>query len=249
MNTGIDTATEKKIPSPTQHDVAVMNSGETDEQITLASSEFDQFKDDDQPTTVTSELGQSIQLKEQLKLLRIFDRKFINVNEKTSHGVISYFFKVSMLDEKPRRKRNFKIFPLLSAMLLIALAWFTFSLKQGGLPILSSPYTYTAIIALIAIGLILIVYAIKEYRNTLVFYSQHGQIPIIELLYNVPDKSQFQGFVTELIECIKIQKSKMYYSKSQILAAELTEHRKLRDGGGLTAKGYETAKNNIMKCH
>lgn len=249
MNMSIDTSSEKKIPSPTQHDAALMNSQESEEQITLASSEFDQFKDDDQPTTVTSELAQSAQLKEQMKLLRIFDKKFINVNEKTPTGAISYFFKLSMLDEKPRRRRNLRFLPLLFGFGLISLAWFTYTVKQTGLALLSSPYTYTAIVGFLAIGLILIVYVIKEYRNTLVFFSQHGQVPVIELLYNVPDKAEFQRFVSELVNCINDQKSKLYYSKSQILAAELTEHRKLRDEGGISAKGYETAKKNIMKQH
>lgn len=249
MSTRIDPQTNRKIPVPPGRDVKFMNNRESDEQITLSSSEFDQFKDDNNPTTVTSELSQAIEIKEQLKLFRIFDRKFINVNEKTAKATISYFFKLSMLDPKPRRRRIIKFGPLIAGAAFLALAWLIFSLKQSGLSLLESPYTYTAIVAFVAIGLILLVYVVKEFKNVLVFYSQHGRAPIIELLYNIPDKKEFRQFASELTDCINTQKTKIYYSDSQLLAAELSEHRKLRDEGGLTNGEYESAKNNIMKQH
>ena len=249
MSTGIDPQTNRKIPIPPQRDVKFMDTRETDEQITLSSSEFDQFKDDNSPNTVTSELSQAIAIKEQLKLFRIFDKKLINVNEKTAKDTVSYFFKLSMLDPKPRRRRIIKFTPLLMGIAFLALAWYVFTLKQSGLPILASPYTYTAIVAFVAIGLILMVYVIKEFKNVLVFYSLNGRAAIIELLYKVPNKLEFRRFVSELVDAINTERTKNYYSESQILAAELSEHRKLRDEGGLTNSEYETAKNNIMKQH
>lgn len=249
MSTHIDPQSDQKIHIPINNDAKLMNTGDNEEQITLSSSEFDQFRDDDKPNTVSSELSQVIPLKEQMKLFRIFDRKFINVNQKTAKSTVSYFFKLSMLNPKPRRKRIVKFAPLLIGIAFLALAWFTFSLKNSGLAILSSPYTYTAIVAFVAIGLILLVYVVKEFRNVLVFYSEHGQIPIIELFNRIPNKAEFQRFATELIECINVEKTKNYYSDSQILAAELSEHRKLRDAGGISSKEYEKAKNNILKQH
>jgi len=226
-----------------------MTTQESEEQITLSSAAFDQFKDDDTPKTVTNELSQSIQIKEQLKLFRIFDKKYINVNEKTADGTISFFFKLAMLDPTPARKRKIKFLHLLSGCILLAAAWFTFTLKQAGHPLLTSVYVYTAVAVLVALGLILIVYVFKEFSNVLVFYSLHGRIPIAELLYHIPNKREFNQFVSELIENIKNSKSHVYYSESQLLAAELTEHRKLRDESIISNKIYELAKNNIMKYH
>lgn len=226
-----------------------MTSQDPEEQITLSSSAFDQFKDDDKPTTVTREMSQAVRIKEQLKLFRIFDKKFINVNEKTADGVTSYFFKLSMLDPTPVRKRIIKFKPLIAGFMLLGLAWLAYYFKKTGHPLLESLYVYTVIVALAALGLILIVYVIKEFRNVLVFYSQHGRIPVAELLYRIPNKIEFQQFVTELVECINISKSMTTYSDSQLLAAELSEHRKLRDEGALSDREYETAKNNIMKFH
>ena len=226
-----------------------MTSQDSEEQITLSSSAFDQFKDDDKPTLVTKELSQEIRVKEKHKLFRIFDKKFINVNEKTADKITSYFFKLSMLDPVPVRKRIIKFKPLIFGFVLLALAWATYNIKKSGHPLFESLYVYTVIVILAALGLILIVYVIKEFRNVLVFYSQHGRIQVIELLYGIPNKVEFQQFVAELAECINIAKSKTTYSDSQLLAAELSEHRKLRDEDILTDREYETAKNNIMKFH
>jgi hypothetical protein len=226
-----------------------MTSQDSEEQITLSSSAFDQFKDDDKPTTVTREMSQAVRIKEHLKLFRIFDKKFININEKTADGITSYFFRLSMLDPTPVRKRIIKFKPLIAGFVLLALSWLTYYFKNTGHPLLESLYIYTVIVALAALGLILIVYVIKEFRNVLIFYSQHGRIPVIELLYRIPNKVEFQQFVTELVECINIAKSRTTYSDSQLLAAELSEHRKVRDEGGLSGREYEIAKNNIMKFH
>ena len=226
-----------------------MSNEDSDEQITLSSSAFDQFKEDDTPTTVTKELSQTIQIKEKFRLFRIFDKKFINVNEKTADGVISFFYRLSMLDPNPDRKRIIQFKFLLLAVVFLALAWLTFTFKKAGHPLFDSLYTYTVIVIFAAIGLILIVYVIKEFRNVLIFYSQHGRIPVVELLYRIPNKSEFHQFVAELVEFINKEKSKTIYSDSQLLAAELSEHRKLRDEGALSNKQYETAKNNIMQFH
>ena len=226
-----------------------MSNQEPEEEITLSSSAFDQIKDDNKPTTVTREMSQAVQIKEQLKLFRIFDRKYINVNEKEAAAVKSYFFDLSMLDPKPVRKRNLKFKPLIFGLVLLAFAWITYSLKKAEHPLFTSLYVYTAIAVFVAAGLILLVYVIKEFRNSLIFYSQHGRAPIVELLYNVPDKIEFRQFVAELIECIETSKLNIFYSNSQLLAAELSEHRKLRDEKALSSKDYEKAKNNIMKLH
>lgn len=226
-----------------------MTTQNPEEEITLSSSEFDQFKEEAGPTSVTSEIQQNIRIKEQLKLFRIFDKKYLNVNQKTADATTSFFVKLSVLDSTPVRKRMIKYFPLLLGLVLISLAGFIFYLKQLGLPILHNPYVYTVIVAFAAIGSILIVYVIKESRNVLIFYSQHGRIPIAELFYRIPDKATFNHFVSELMDCINTERSKSHYTKTQTLAAELSEHRRLRDEGALTNKEYETAKNNIMAFH
>lgn len=219
------------------------------EQITLHSSEFDQLEEDITPTTITGELSQSVNIKEQIKLFRIFDKKHLNVNEKTAKGTISFFVNLTILDAKPAHKRIIKFAPLFWGVFFISLAWFAYYLKNIGLPILTSPYVYTAIILFAAIGLILIVYVVKATRNVLIFYSEHGRIPLVELFYRVPNKATFLHFVSELSDCINANKSKSYYTDSQTLAAELSEHRKLRDKGILSNKDYETAKNNIFSSH
>lgn len=220
-----------------------------EEEITLSSSEFDQFKEESGPTSVTDELSQEIPIKEQLKLFRIFDKKYLNVNEKSAKSVTSFFVKLAILDSVPKRKRIIKFVPLLLGLVSVSLSWFIFYLKQSGVPLFQGLYISTAVVLCAAIGAILVVYVIKESRHVLIFYSQNGRIPIAEILIKKPNKQAFNKFVSELISCINAVKARSHYSQTQALAAELSDHRKLRDDGAISSKDYELAKSNIMSHH
>jgi len=108
---------------------------------------------------------------------------------------------------------------------------------------------YAVVTLLTAVGAIIVVYMVKQAKNSLVFYSEHGQVPIIELFFGLPDKSTFRKFAGELVKCIKLSKTDNYYTDSQTLAAELSEHRRLRDEGIINDNQYENAKARIFTYH
>ena len=222
---------------------------ESDEQITLYSPEYNSGNEDITLDNITHELLQTNNWKEQQKLFRIFDNKYLNVGEKSAKATTSFIIKLSLLNARPVHKRiiGFKYFFM--GLALFFFAWATYYLIQIRAPYFTSLYMYAAVALLVSAGAILLVYMVKRTKNILVFYSEHGRIPIVEMLFRNPDKTSFQQFTNELINCIQSSKTENYYTDSQLLAAELSEHRRLRDEGILSSKQYEKAKARIFSSH
>ena len=132
---------------------------------------------------------------------------------------------------------------------LCCLAWMVFQMIQLQIFGFSNPYMYSLVVLPITIGVMLIVYMIKQAKHVLIFYSNHGRVPVVELFYKNPSAKEFNSFAGELINCIQTAKANNYYNDSQILAAELSEHRRLRDENVFSNEIYEQAKVNILTNH
>ncbi|WP_455208581.1 hypothetical protein [Kaarinaea lacus] len=219
------------------------------EQITLSSPDYRDNAEAIELNQVTLELLQTVSWKEQQKLLRIFDNKFLNINEKNAKKTTSYNIHLWLLDANPVRKRILHVKYLLTACALMALGWLAYYVIQLGIPGFSNPYLYALPVLPITAGIILLVYMIKLSKHVLLFYSDHGRIPLVEVFYNNPGKNRFNQFAGELINCIHAVKTENYFNEQQILAAELSEHRRLRDEGVISDAVYEEAKNNILTYH
>ncbi|KPJ90855.1 MAG: hypothetical protein AMJ55_12875 [Gammaproteobacteria bacterium SG8_15] len=225
------------------------NSTSNENQITLSSSDYSDKIEKIELNQVTHELLQAANWREQHKLLRVFDNKFLNVNEKVSKKTVSYNIHLWLLDANPVRKRILPLKHALIAGALFALGCLVYYLIQLGIPGLSNPYLQAIPVLLVTAGAILVVYAIKQYKHVLIFFSDHGRIPLIELFYNSPSKSSFNQFAGELINAIHSAKAHNNYNEQQMLAAELSEHRRLKDEGVLSDAVYEKVKNNILTYH
>lgn len=221
----------------------------TDEQITLYSPEYGEQSETIDLNQVTLELLQTSKWKEQQKLFRIYDNKYLNVNEKLAKRTSSYNVHLTLLNPNPVRKRCLNAKYLLFAGLLFGLAWLIYSLIQQGVTGFTNPYMYSLVVLPITLGTILIVYMIKKFKHILIFYSEHGRVPVVEMFYKNPSKNSFNAFAGELINCIQTIKAEHYYNNSQTLAAELSEHRRLRDEGVFSGDVYEQAKANILTNH
>jgi len=221
----------------------------SNEQIVLVSSDFEDKKEKIELNQVTLELLQTAEWKELQQLFRIFDNKFLNINVKNGKKTTSYNIHLSLLDADPVRKRSFKLRYLLLACALFAVAGLTYRLIQLGTLGFSHPYLYALPILAITAGVIAVVYCIRQYQHALLFYSNHGRVPLVRLLYNSPAKKNFKHFTAVLINCVHAVKEGGFYNEQQVLAAELSEHRRLRDEGVFSNEVYESAKNNIMVNH
>ena len=220
-----------------------------DEQITLYSPEYGEQTETIDLNQVTLELLQTSKWKEQQKLFRIYDNKYLNVNEKHAKKTSSYNVHLTLLNPNPVRKRCLNVKYLLIAGLLFGLAWLVYTLIQQGITGFTNPSMYSLVVLPVTIGTILIVYMIKKSKHILIFYSDHGRVPVVELFYKNPSKNSFNAFAGELINCIQTVKAENYYNNSQTLAAELSEHRRLRDEGVFSDNVYEQAKANILTNH
>ena len=226
-----------------------MTKQKLDEHITLYSPQYSEQAEEISLDKVTLELLQTSKLREHQKLFRIFDDQFLNLNEITAGKASSFSIRLNLLDETPVRKWFIKFSHLLFAILSFLLAWLTFELMQKNIAFFNTPNIYASITLLITAGAILMVYMVKNTRHVLIFKSKHGQVPVAELMYNNPDKRRFRQFARELSKLIAQCQTQNYYTDSQILAAELSEHRRLRNEGALTDKVYEQAKHHIMTYH
>jgi len=226
-----------------------MTNQTTDEQITLYSPEYGEPSEEITLNEITLELLQTNNWKEQQKLFRIYDSKFLNVNEKFAKKTRSYNVHLTLLDPNPVRKRSLNLKHLLIASGLFCLAWLILKFVPQGFPGFPSHYMYSLVVLSVTLGAILIVYMIKQAKHVLIFYSNHGRVPIAELFYKIPSKKAVNAFAGELINCIHTAKSSNYYDSSQTLAAELSEHRRLRDEAVITEEMYERAKTNILTNH
>ncbi|MCI0505441.1 MAG: hypothetical protein L0Z73_04960 [Gammaproteobacteria bacterium] len=226
-----------------------MNKQTSNEQIVLHSNEFEDKIEKIELNQLTLELLQNAKWKEQQKLFRIFDKKFLNINAKNANKTRTYNIHLSLLDANPVRKHSFKIRYLLIACILFGLAGLTYRLIQLGIAGLNSLYMYALPILFITAGAIMIVYAVKQYKHVLIFYSNYGRVPLASLLYNNPAKKSFKQFAGQLVNCIHAVKSGNRFSEQQALAAELSELRRLRDEGVFSDTVYEQAKNNILTYH
>lgn len=221
----------------------------TDEQITLYSPEYGEQTETIDLNQVTQELLQTSKWKEQQKLFRIYDNKFLNVNENQAKKTSTYNVNLALLNPNPTRKRSLNFKYLLIGGGMFGLAWLIYYLMQLGISGFTNPYIYSLVVLPITIGAMLIVYMVKQAKHTLIFYSDHGRVPIVEMFYKNPSKNSFNAFAGELINCIQAVKAENYYNDSQTLAAELSEHRRLRDEGVFSDEIYEQAKANILTNH
>jgi hypothetical protein len=221
----------------------------TEEHITLYSPAYSDQTEEVNLNQVTQELLQTNRLKEYQQLCRIFDDKFLNINQKHGRNSRGFTVPLSLLDEQPVSRWFIRFRYLFLAAILFVLAWAAYALMQHNIGIFNHPNTYAAITLLLTIGAILIVFMVKQSRHVLIFRSRHGHMPLLELLYNKPDKYRFRQFAAQLRELIARCDTQNHYTESQRLAADLAEHRRLRNERILTDKQYEQVKQNIMACH
>jgi len=228
-----------------------MRTSSNEEQITLYSADANALA---QPSAanlknITMELLQYSKWKGEQRLIRVYDDKFLSIIEKNMKGAISYWINLTLLDAAASRQRTINWKFLLYSVCSVSLAA-TLSLIYSRTPGLVAP-TYALItnVLLYTLGAIFFLSMLNRSKNSLVFYSSYGQIPIFEIAFNKPSKPQFRKFATELIARINNAKSNTYFSEPQILAAELNEHRRLRDEGVLSDEIYRYAKMNIFRHH
>ena len=154
-----------------------------------------------------------------------------------------YRIDLTYLDPKPyrRRKKDWKW--LIASLVLMVLdsaiifgGWFdTASVNFLGLLI---GVTVVALMTLLAF--------IHQSSDNVIFRSQFGKVPLVELINNNPDKAQFRSFITKFIVQINKSKTAKGYTASKFLAKELKDLRRLKEETVIPTLAYEKAKKLIF---
>ncbi len=86
--------------------------------------------------------------------------------------------------------------------------------------------------------------------DRLLFYSEHGGTLFFELLHKGRRNRKFRSFVQDVVQ--RIQKAKTQFrtdDRSDRLAEELREHRRLKDAAVIDENGYQLARHRILQHH
>lgn len=219
------------------------------EQITLDSGEISIRPTENHLNTITLELLQINKQQKLQRLFRVYDDKILAITEKSRKKTTTWLINMIMLDESPKRKRSINMAYFFTGMGFGAAAFITYYLKSRGVSFLSSPYTYAVIGSLAVIGIFLLGLMVKNFQNSLIFVTRHGRVPAVEFFHNNPDKTQYQGVISQLMEKIAAVQARYPFPEAKLLPAELGEHRRLRDEGFISADQYNRAKARILGRH
>lgn len=226
-----------------------MNSIVVGEEITLESGEVDLRPDESGIRKITKELSQQHSRKNIKKLFRIYDKKILGVGEITGKQKRRYLVHLALLSPRPKRSFNISKTLFYSFIVFGLLFCLTLFLKIRGLEILPDIYTYAAISLFAGVALLLFYRIVKSARNSLIFYTAHGHIPLVEILSKNPDRAHYKAFISELKKDISRFRKDGKYTGQGFLSAELNEHRRLFESGIISDKEYKLAKKNIFRRH
>lgn len=89
----------------------------------------------------------------------------------------------------------------------------------------------------------------KKGTRKQVFYSRHSNVPLVSLHLGVPNKAEFQKFVSQMEEQIEALQQQFNLSRDQELAGELRTLRRLSSDGVISMDEYENSKEVLFQKH
>jgi len=89
----------------------------------------------------------------------------------------------------------------------------------------------------------------RKIQRFIVLNTKYGQAPLISFLQDSPSKNEVQNFIREIRHRIVKVNKDCKHNMEEILSAELTGLRNLREHSVLAEKEYKLAKKRIMNKH
>ena len=152
-----------------------------------------------------------------------------------------YEVDLGILDPHPRRQLRIAWHYVLGFAVLSGAAGFLafFSATTNG--------TLLSVVA-IAFAALSLVLALYCSHDRLVFYSQHGRVPLVVLFNRLPDRATLDAFTHTLVQEIEGARA-LDPPTSETLSEELKEHRRLREEGVISCRRYDIVKQRILGQH
>lgn len=191
---------------------------------------------------------QASELKGYRAAYEIFNVHYLDIQVSKKHRKPTrYKVDLGFLDPTPRHQRMID-WPLLGTAVGLLAATFLLSVyvQYSARPALSSPW-FPLVIVMGAGAFVFALIGLHRSSDTILFHSQHGRIPLVVLLNNKPTKADFQDFLQDLVQRIGDAQARYYSSARERLAAELREHRRLKDEAIISVDTYEAVKQRILR--
>lgn len=220
------------------------------EEILLESNdEFVSEPSEETLNQVTAHLVQLQKSKHHNLGTQILDTRFLFVKQYVKGRIIEYYVNLLFADPKPQRELYIDWRWGIAALTLLVTSIGLFTADKYLR--LSSKFAYlnSITIAMTALALISLFTMIYKSRNTLIFNTLHGRVPILSLTYNYPSKNEFRAYVKILRQCTERAQRHNAHRMSDLLANELAQHRQLKERNLISAREYEKAKNRILSRH
>lgn len=183
------------------------------------------------------------------KHLCIYDSQFLEIKEYQYKNKLQFWLNLAYVNTKPKRQWD------------INWNWAWLTLLFSGLVVLfqftpilplitgNDDYLASGIVILVTLSLLCFIMLIRGAKHVAQFSSLHGKVRLFELFINKPSRAEFQTFLMRLHECGEQAKSSNHLNQTQQLAAEMSEHRRLRDQNVISAEDYDRAKSNLLSKH
>ena len=222
------------------------------EEITLYSAMPEEFEDQQQSSeekVATLKFAQLDKKRSLGKKFLLYDNKQLSVSDFTLKAKRQYWVNLGFVNPKALAKWH------------IAWPWFWTSLAfslgaAAAAAIAVRPLfgieRWSAIgvcVILAGLSVLCAFTLVRKTRHVLSFYSANGNIPVMEVLYNNPDRSIFNQFKQQLLERINSARQLQHLAKDETLAAELAMHRQLKEHKIITTEEYEAAKARLFSMH
>ena len=221
------------------------------EQINLSAAEdITEFTDDEH--IAVKKINHQFQQKNKLKGIELEFTIFNDIQcyqmTKKKHAG-KHKFRINLTYLNPQSERFFSLADnwLITAgvssilsLLLVYAGWFSnMQLNMTLIPIVT---VLTGSFSLIAIMM-----ALLKTNDRVIFYSNHGHAPILELINNKPNKEAFQAFINTLNDQILQAQHFSHLCTTDLLKLELKELRRLKHEKVISEVLYEKAKHRIFK--
>lgn len=223
-----------------------MTESEPIEHILLASEE----ESADGPRTTQGEFRQVSESKGYRASYEIFNQHYVEVRLSKLHTKPSrYVVDLTFLDPQPLRLRSIA-WPLLTTALVLLATTIIVAiyLHDSTRPLFQDPWLSVAI-GTGTTGVVIGLLALYRSSDKLLFYSQNGRLPLLELLNRRSEKTDLQNFIHELGQRIQSAREQYHPRAREFLAAELREHRRLKEEAVISEQEYESTRARILQCH
>jgi hypothetical protein len=192
---------------------------------------------------------QESRAKGELRRFEIYNDKFIKINIHNIFGDKVYHLNMAMLEPWPSLHRR------ISWRWLLALGYFSLATSiyviylyhHPEREILGRLIPFITLFLLLALASLLMF--LYQSPNVMEFRSRYGNSVLISLLKNRPNKREFKHFTDELKTRVLAAGQAVPFNKTQMLAIELNELRRLTDEGVLLEHEYQQAKDRVLSMH